>query len=82
MRQYSGMNPLRTSSLEVVLVLNHLSNLGFFLECSEPLDVGTGEEATEVLAISRPDEQLAAELARCPCARLHPWAIERNEGEN
>ena len=72
MHQYSDMNPLRMSSLEVVLVLNHLLNLDFLPEGSETLDVGAGEEAAEVLAISGPDEGLAAELAHCPQACLHP----------
>jgi hypothetical protein len=60
------------SSLEVVLVLNRLSNLDFLPEGSETLDVGAGEEAAEALAISGPDEGLAAKLACCPHARLRP----------
>jgi hypothetical protein len=81
MRQYSDMNPLRMASLEVVLVLNRLSNLDFLPEGSEILDVGAGEEAADVLAISGPDEGLAAELACRSRARLRPRAIEKKRGE-
>ena len=45
--KHSNMNTLRTSSLDVVLVLNCFSNLDFLLEAG----VSAGEDATEVFAI-------------------------------
>ena len=47
MSQHYDQNILKTSSLEVVLVLNHLSNLDFLVD-NLVADVGTGEEAVKV----------------------------------
>jgi len=49
---------LKTSSSEVVSVLNHLLNLDFLVVA----DVGTGEEAIKLFATPWPDDALTVEL--------------------
>jgi hypothetical protein len=53
---------LRTSSLDVVAVLNRLSNLAFLLQRSSTSTGGGGEEEVEATPVTSIDD--AGELAR------------------
>ena len=63
---------LKTSSSDVVSVLNRMSNFVFFV-AGLVADVCTGEDAVEVSAISWSDDALAAELFRRPRLRWCMW---------